>query len=246
MFLERTNMEETQSQNQKATKIAIILLIILFNVVIATIAIINAITAPSGSIEPVSNTSSTYFSQIDTSSIEQKLIILLKSYYDASPKDLTNLKAVIRENTLTYKLDNDNQLTEAKFLIDLNEPQLTYQVEYQKDGSEIMITCPPIELAQNQDIFCIGLDTYSTIDSNLDKYLPYRGVTPSGVQFSIKHDRDSNNMPRLDIYANICNDETKGKEVENTVKEWIQSKNIPNPSIIPTNINYSDCYYKEN
>lgn len=238
-------MEQYSSQHQRTTKIAIILLIILFNVVIITITIIQAITAPTGSIEPVSTANLPYISQVNLPNIEKKLDIILKSYYKPSPEELATLKAIIRENTFNYKLKNDGILDSATFLIDLNNPQLTYQVEYHNNSSEVFITCPPIELAQNQDIFCIGLDSQSTIDANLDKYLPYRGSTSSGVSFSIKHDYDKQNLPRLDVYANICGDERKGKEVEETVLEWVKSKGIPNPKIIPIYINYQDCYSKE-
>ena len=238
-------MEKDPSQNYKYFRIAIISLIILFNVAIITAAILNALLAPSGIIEPIDNSDSPYFSEIDFSKIEKYLTTVLKANYDLPTETISNLKAIARKDTISPQFNDENQFIGASFLIDLNEPQLTYLVSYQKNLPDVFFTCPSIELYPNQNVFCIGTDSQSTIDANLDKYLPYLGKTTNGVSFSLKHDYDTNNKPRLDAYADICDDEKRGQEVEESIQKWLKSKGIPNPDIIPVNINYSDCYYPQ-
>lgn len=232
-------MENNQSQNYKYSKIAAILLFILFNTIIVTITIIGALNSPNGMIEPISDTGSPYISQINFSKINDKLKIILKAYYNLSQEELDNIKAVVRENTIDYILDDNNKLNNATFLIDLDTPQLTYQIHYYTKGPEVNIECPPIELSQNQDIFCIGQDSQSTIDTNLDKYLPYYGNTPGNVLFTIAHEYDKLGLPYLSIITNTCRDEKTEDSINATIRKWIKGKNIPNPDIIPTKTYYN-------
>ena len=103
-----------------------------------------------------------------------------------------------------------------------------------------MATCPEIGLAKNPDVFCIGTDQVSTIDVMLDKYLPYSATTDDGYYFTIWHDKTGTIKPRLDMYANICNDEKVGESVITAIKTWIKDKGV-NPDIVPINYQTSYC-----
>lgn len=150
------------------------------------------------------------------------------------------VNATIRESTVkTYSPDGNGST--ATFLLDIDSPKLTYQVTLDYDTDNFLLVCPDISLVQDPNIFCIGTDKQSTIDANLAKHLPYSGETTSEIPFTISHDYDSKNNPRLTIYASVCGDETLAQEVETEVKNWIRSKGIPNPDIIPLHFPHSYC-----
>lgn len=232
-------MNDYESQNYKYSRIAAILFLILFNTIIITVVAIKALNTPNGAIEPISNTNSPYISQINLSKVNKKLNIILEAYFGLSQEDLNNVKAIIRENTFEFVLDENDNLDTAVFIIDLINPQLTYQVQYYTKGPEIYIECPPIELSQNQDVFCIGQDSQSTINANLDKYLPYYGNTSNNALFAVAHEYDKYSLPYLSITTNVCQDEKTEDGIKTAVRKWIKSKGIPNPDIIPTKTYYN-------
>ena len=222
-------------------RIAIILCILLFFTVIITLTILNPLLHHS-SIAPVSSDVSSSLSAKDLLSIESSVKSHLSFTYDLSSDDLDSLSIVIRENTLETKRDDSNSITLANFIIDLSSPQLTYKVTYQPSSNLILLTCPTINLVQDSSIFCIGTDNHSTIDANLDQYLPYEGTTANDIDYSISHQSgDSISDPYLTIYASVCDDEADAIEVETAVKDWIHSKGIPDPDIIPLHFSHSYC-----
>jgi len=177
--------------------------------------------------------------KVNLEAVEKRVKILLKSYYDYSDDDLEQVKMIVREDSMKITYDEKGKVDRFSFLVDLNKPELTYLIS--KDvGGDIMATCPEIGLAKNPDVFCIGTDQVSTIDVMLDKYLPYSATTDDGYYFTIWHDKTGTIKPRLDMYANICNDEKVGESVMMAIKAWIKDKGV-NPDIVPINYQASYC-----
>lgn len=233
-----------QSYSSRKTITAIVLSIALFFIILLTISIVFPILHQSA-ILPIDTSNNQILNQINLDDVNLELKTLLSNTYDTTPQELSNLKAIIRENSITYSVDENNNLANASFLIDLNNPKLTFQVEYQKNVDFVALLCPPIELAQDQNVFCIGYNGQSTIDANLDKYLPYQGFTPNGTYFSIWHDYDDKNKPFLNTYANACDDEESNQEASATIKYWLMQHGIANPDIIPINLQTSNCTHHE-
>ena len=232
---------QNQSHNPNHTLIAVIASVLLFFTVIITIAIISPLLHHS-SIAPIGPEASVFLSNADLQKVESIIKTHLSSTYNQSPDELSNLSIVIRENTLESKQNNSNSITTNYFIVDLNSPELTYHVTYQPSTKLVYLTCPTIDLAQNPEVFCIGSDNNSTIEANLDQYLPYQSTTTSDIDFSVSHHGgDSYSDAFLTIYASVCGDETLAQEVETEVKNWIRSKGIPNPDIIPLHFPHSYC-----
>lgn len=232
---------EASSYNPKYVRRAIIASVLLFFVIIITITIINPYLNHS-SIAPVGPEVSSYLNSEDMSKIETAIKNQLIFAYEKSSDELDNLRIVIREDTFTSEQNSSGRITTANFIVDINSPELTYKITYRPRDNSVHLTCPSINLVQNPDIFCKGTYDQSTIDANLDQYLPYEGTTASEIDFSISHHgADSTSDPYLTIYASVCDDETLAAEVETAVKDWIRSKGIPNPDIIPLHFPHSYC-----
>ena len=229
--------EATIIKNRK--KIAVTLIVLIF-VVVSCMFIVRTISNRT----IVENLDSAELSSLTKSELyefEQSLKIMLKSNYHLKDDDLKKVKVVVRENTVKVERDEkDKKVKMATFLIDVNEPKLTYEVTFDSGASDTTFACPELGLMQDQNVFCIGTDKQSTIDVALGKYLPYRGTTKSGIFFSVWRDYDDSNSPRLEMYASICGDEEKGQEVLNTIKAWIKDKGV-NPDSLPINYQSSYC-----
>ena len=228
----------------RITILAVTSSIILFITVIITIAIINPLLNQP-SIAPISSSRDPHLSQINLSDLDYVLFTHVNSFYDLSLEQIQNFKSVIREDTIKYKLDENDKITSATFIIDVNDPKLTYQVNDQIDADFISLNCPTIDLVQDPNVFCIGYDRNSTIDANLGKYLPYQGTTPNGTVFSIWRDFNDDGRPYIDSYANICNDESISNEVKTSIKYWLMQHGIPNPDVIPLNFHSDYCFHGE-
>ena len=233
-------LKHDQSYSPVKTVTAVSLTIVFFFTILITVFIVSSLLNQS-IITPIDTSANQILNQINLDDIDSELKILLSSSYNIPSQDLSQVKAVIRNDSITYTTDNHNNLTDATFLIDLNNPKLTLEVNYQKNIDFVALLCPPIELAQDQNVFCIGYGSQSTIDANLDKYLPYQNFTPNGTFFSIWHDYDDNNKPRLNTFATICDDEQSYQEVNSSIKYWLMQHGIPNPDIIPIHFPHSYC-----
>lgn len=229
--------ETTLIKNRK--KIVVVLLIIAF-VVISSLFIIRGLDNRS-IIENLDSAKLSSLNREELNQIERLLRTMLKSNYGLKDDALEKVKAVARENSMKIERDEKTKKVKAaKFLIDLNDPKLTYEVAFNNGFSDMTFTCPELGLMQDANVFCIGTDKQSTIDVALDKYLPYRATTKNGTFFSVWHDYDDDNNPRIEMYASICGDEAKGQEVLSTVKTWIKEKGV-NPDSIPINYQSSYC-----
>lgn len=229
--------DENEIKLKNRRIIAIALIVLIFIVAPPCIYLANTF----GSKTAVQNSSSSNLDNIPNNQyriLETGLKSLLSNSYDYSEEDLSDLKIIIRENTVTYTYSKD-QVTGTNFLLDVDKLNLTYDVTLEYASEGVFFRCPSLELMKDPNIFCVGTDKQSTIDVALDKYLPYRGKTKSGYSFSIWHDYDDKNNPRIEMYANICNDQKKGAEILQTIKDWIKDKGV-NPDIVP--INYQESY----
>ncbi|MBO4854994.1 hypothetical protein J5500_01140 [Candidatus Saccharibacteria bacterium] len=229
--------EATLIKNRKKTIIALVVLIF---VAASCLFIINGLGKKSV-IENLDSTDLSTLSTKELNEINQSLKIMLKSNYGLNDDALSKVKAVVRENSMKIERnEKTKKIVAADFLMDLNDPKLTYQVSFDGRLSDTTFACPELGLMQDANVFCIGSDKQSTIDVALGKYLPFRAKTESGTYFSIWRDYDDNNSPRLEMYASICGDEEKGEEVLNTIKGWIKEKGV-NPDSIPINYQSSYC-----
>lgn len=234
----------SEENTQKSAIISFSSIIIFFIFIIFTIFVTS--TVPNKSAIIITNSSNDpNLSKIDFDKIISNIETLMVYSYNATPEQIHNLRAVVRENTIEYTLDDSGKIANAKYIIDLNEPNVTFLVDDQASVNFVALTCPPTELVQNPNVFCIGYGGQSTIDANLKKYLPYQGKTSDGIDFRIWLDPDDSNKPRLGVYANICDNETTGKSVNDAVKYWLIQHGIPNPDIIPLNLDYSYCPHLE-
>lgn len=211
-------------------------------VIVAIITISVIASFKKEMVEPVSSEAPSYLKDVDLAVVEKKIQSALEISYGISKDDQENVKVVVRENTFKYIGDSENESFYASFLVDVSEPKLTYIVGYSFETKEASLSCPSIELMQDTNVFCIG-DDDSTIDVMLSRYLPYDGTTESGVEFTIWEDYDIDGLVRLNMYADICDDEEVGREVEQAIKSWIKEKGVSNPDIIPLNLHYSYCNY---
>lgn len=234
--------EATLIKNRK--KIIVVFLALIF-VVISSLFIVRGLDKKS-IIENLDSAELGTLSNTNLYEIEQSLKIMLKSNYDLTDSALKKVKVVARENSMKIERDEKTKkVKSAKFLIDINEPKLTYEVSFDSELSDTTFTCPELGLMQDANVFCIGTDKQSTIDVALGKYLPYRATTKNGTYFSIWRDYDDGNNPRIEMYASICGDEEKGQEVLNTIKAWIKEKGV-NPDILPINYQSSYCDHGSN
>ena len=229
--------EATLIKNRK--KIIVVFLVLIF-VVISCLFILRGLNNRS----IIENLDSAELGSIEDKNlyeIEQALKIMLKSNYKMKEDELKKIKVVARENSMKIERDEKTKkVKSAKFLIDINNPKLTYEVSFDKELSDTTFTCPELGLMQDANVFCIGTDKQSTIDVALGKYLPYRATTKNGTYFSIWRDYDDSNNPRIEMYASICDDKEKGQEVLNTIKAWIKDKGV-NPNSLPINYQSSYC-----
>ncbi|MBP5656298.1 hypothetical protein J6X15_01795 [Candidatus Saccharibacteria bacterium] len=229
--------EATLIKNRK--KMIVALLVLIF-VIASCLFIMNGLSRRN-IIENLNSTDLNTLSQKELNEINQSLKIMLKSNYGLDDDALNKVKAVVRENSMKIEQDEKTKkVTAAQFLMDINDPKLTYEVSFDSRLSDTTFKCPELGLMQDANVFCIGSDKQSTIDVALGKYLPFRAKTESGTYFSIWRDYDDNNSPRLEMYASICGDEEKGKEVLSTIKGWIKEKGV-NPDSIPINYQSSYC-----
>lgn len=219
--------------------IAIISLILFFITIIVTVSTLVPLLSRSV-IAPINTSSDPHLSQINLTDVENQLKAILENSYGLSPAELSQVQAVIREDTINYNLNKD-KVESAKFIIDLNEPKLTYLVNDEIENQFISFTCPSIDLVQDPNVFCIGYGNQSTIDANLGKYLPYSNTIANDIEYTLWQDLDDNNRPRLEAYANICNDEQIAKAIKSDIAEWLKSHGIDNPNVIPLNMPYSYC-----
>ena len=227
----------------KRRKTIIIALFALVFVVASSVFIVNVLLNKSA-IENLDSSKLDGIDKEDLRSIERSLKVMMKSNYNLEDSDINNLKLVVREDTVEVKRDSDNKTSWAHFLIDLNKPKLTYDVSFNSGASDAVFLCPDLSLMQDANEFCIGTDKQSTIDVALDKYLPYHDKTESGIFYSIWHGYDDSNSPRIEMYASICNNETKGAEVLRSIKDWIKDKGV-NPDSIPINYQTTYCDHGE-
>ena len=224
------------------TIIAILSLIMLVITIIVTIIISTSSPNNQSIIAPISSATEPIIRQLDYTATGQKLQKFIASKYNLSPEELSNLKAVIREDTIEYDINSNHIVSNVRFFIDVIQPRLTYIVDNQiDDEKEIILSCPPNELAQDPSIFCVGSDNKTTIDANLSQYLPHQGTTRNGIKYYLRKEADIIADPKLIAYASICNNETNLKEVQSDIDFWLIQHNISNPEIIPITINDSGC-----
>ena len=235
MPLLNNNSDQLEQTPRQIIPTIAAILTLLFTICI-TITVASLQPQNPTSIAPISKSYSSILEKPDLITIEQQLRNFLGKTYNLTPEQSSSLTAVIREDTIT-----NNDSNGVVFLIDISEPKLTFQVTYQKEQATANFSCPPIELAQSPDIFCIGQNRQSTIDTNLSDYLPYQGLTPNGTEYYIWQAPKSDYTPRLDIIANTCNNELLNKEVKSAIDYWLIQHGITNPDIIPTKISYPDC-----
>ena len=240
-FFTDQSYNQNLSPNPKHIRNAIIATILLFFVIIITIAILAPLSQPTA-IAPVSSDISSHLSGSDLSKIETSVKNHLSSTYNTPSDELNSLSIVIREDTFKSVQNNTDSILYTRFIIDLNEPKYSYLVTYRPSIKSVNLTCPSLDQTQDPNLFCIADSGYSTIDADLGQYLPYQDTTTSGTDFSISHHGgDSYSDPYLSIYASVCGDEAAATEVETAVKDWIRSKGIPNPDIIPLHFPHSYC-----
>lgn len=227
---------------QRQALIVTLSLALLFFTIIATISFFSSLPKGQSIIEPINTSSDNKLEQFNSSLTSLALQTTLITNYNLSSEEQSNLKAIIRENTIKYETDANGKISQISFVIDLNQPKLTYIVDDQIGKEEkITISCAPIDLVQDLNTFCIDSNNQTTIDINLSKFLPYQGTTRNGIEYYIREDTNATINSQLTAYANICNKESNRTEVKSSIDYWLIQLGITNPDLIPIEIKDSGC-----
>lgn len=231
-----------QEPSAKKTIIAATSSISLIITVIITFTFFSSLPRQQSIIEPINTSTYPILKEFDFTIIGQTIQDLIVAYYEISTEELSNLKANIRESTIQYDTNSNDKITSIQFIIDINQPRLTYMISDQVDANDTTtLSCPPIELVQDPSVFCIGSDQKTTIDVNLSQYLPHQSTTRNGINYYLRQESGIINNPQLIAYANICNKDANMKEVKNDIEFWLIQHGISNPEIIPISIKDSGC-----
>lgn len=231
-----------QEPSTRQSAIAVVALITLIISLAITSSVLSSLPKQQSIIEPVSKSTDPIINQFNFTTIGQALQGLITNSYDFSPKELSNLKAIIREDTIKYATNSNGKITNIQFIIDTNQPKLTYIVNDQIDIEEnITISCPSIDLVQDPNVFCIDLNNKTTIDVNLSQYLPYQGSTRNRIEYYLRQEANTLISSQLIAYSNICNDEDNKQEVKSDIDFWLIQHGISNPDVIPITIKDSGC-----
>ena len=109
-------LNHNQSYSPVKTVTAVSLTIVFFFTILITVFIVSSLLNQS-IITPIDTSANQILNQINLDDIDSELKILLSSSYNIPSQDLSQVKAVIRNDSITYTTDNHNNLTHATFLI---------------------------------------------------------------------------------------------------------------------------------
>ncbi len=168
----------------KKQKFFIIFIPALIIIIIITSFIIHTIIQESQKVSIINldeKTSSAPIIEKDLFRRQLKNVILLNP--DIKASDIKD--AVIRDGS--YSEEIKNEVTTAKFIIDIDSIKQSYVVNFSWSNTEnipnnIFIECPTIFESKYPDSNCVGMYTTS---SSPELYLPYKGTTKSGIQYEI-------------------------------------------------------------
>ncbi len=210
-------LRQNLTKNQKIGIIVIIQIIIIMLIVVW----VNIAIQPKAHVEVV-NENETNIPDSNWRGLENELWNLIQNNVsDVTQSDVDDV--VIRDGT--YEETTNNDITTARFLIDIDSLKQTYSVVISWSNSvelydALSIDCPPIDQMKYPETVCYGMynNTYS-----LDLYLPH-AVYPEGYNpnaddayplapnYIIHGDEDTKT---IDIEVSACDpDKFKGEALE--------------------------------
>ena len=135
------------------------------------------------------------------------------------------IKELIRNSS--YSETEADGVTNYDFLVDMDEPKMTYKVDFALvDGEGFyespIIECPETSLMKFPEVNCIGGRT-STMSVTIGKHLPYYFHLDSGEFVTVTYEYTTEQLNNLNVRVSSCGDETIVDTVRTEIEEWIRS-----------------------
>ena len=135
----------------------------------------------------------------------------------------SGIKAMIRNSSYSEKRDGD--MTQYSFLVDMDEPRMTYQLSFALvDGKGFyeapIVECPEPTLMKYPEEDCSGGRT-STMSVTLGKYLPYYFHLDSGQFVTVTSVYSVEEPNNLNVRVSSCGDKSVIDKTRAEIEAWI-------------------------
>ncbi len=173
-------------------------------------------------------------SRDDYTVIRKNLRLLSTNTYKHNPDE--EIIASVRESTYS---ESGNTIS---FIMDVESLKSTYAVWLShgaKNAEEVELSCVSNKVSKYPDEFCIGSDGQSTIDADLEGYLPLKEFYSSGrPKYVVTHQAYTTKL-EAKVYVK-CDDEEGRTNIENEIKAWITQKGV-NAEKVPIEYDKNAC-----